>query len=505
MKIFFKKYSFGFIILGIVALYFFTRFYNLLGLPIFTDEAIYIRWSQIASNDAAWRFISLTDGKQPMYVWITMILLKLIQDPLIAGRVTSIIAGFGSLIGLVLLSYEIFKNRKIALLTGFLYVLYPFSLVYDRMALYDSLVALFIIWALYFEILLVRYVRLDLALILGMIIGGGMLTKTNANFAFILMPFLLLLFNFRDKEWKKKLGKLILFLLTSLVIANVMYTILRLSPFFHIIEAKNYVFIYPFSEWFMNPFGYFFTNVSAMSNWLFIYATGPLLVLIVSAFVISKKYYREKILLFLWFLVPFIALAFFGKNIYPRFILFMTMPLLILGSYALYHMVLMVRQVWIKALIVIVFLGTFVFNDYFIITDFARAHVPRSDHDQFYAGWPSGVGVKETVAFLEEKSQHEKIYVGTGGTFGLMPFALEIYFFDNPNVKVEGFWPIHDTPPQEVIDASREMTTYFVFYQECPSCKHVGLAPWQWPVEEIYQIEKEEPSRYYTLYQIKAQ
>src|SRR5688572_22984012 len=110
---FFKKYIWIVLGLGILTLFFFTRFYNILSLPIFTDEAIYIRWAQIAANDAAWRFISLTDGKQPMYVWIAMILMKLIEDPLLAGRLVSVLAGLGTMIGIFFLTSEIFKNRKI--------------------------------------------------------------------------------------------------------------------------------------------------------------------------------------------------------------------------------------------------------------------------------------------------------------------------------------------------------------------------------------------------------
>src|SRR3990167_1466866 len=71
---------------AIIGLYFFTRLLNILDLPIFTDEAIYVRWSQIAEQDANWRFISLTDGKQPSFVWIAMIVMKFVSDPLLSGR-----------------------------------------------------------------------------------------------------------------------------------------------------------------------------------------------------------------------------------------------------------------------------------------------------------------------------------------------------------------------------------------------------------------------------------
>ncbi len=106
---FIKKYSFFIFLIGIIVLYLFTRLSSILSLPIFTDEAIYVRWSQIASNDANWRFISLTDGKQPMFVWIAMILLKFIKEPLLAGRLVSVGAGFASLVGIFFLTSEIFN------------------------------------------------------------------------------------------------------------------------------------------------------------------------------------------------------------------------------------------------------------------------------------------------------------------------------------------------------------------------------------------------------------
>lgn len=471
---------------------------------MFTDEAIYIRWSQIASNDAAWRFISLTDGKQPMYVWIAMILLKLIEDPLIAGRTVSILAGLGSLIGMFFLSSEIFKNKKIGLLASFFYVIYPFALVYDRLALYDSLVAMFMIWALYFEVLLVRHLRLDLALILGLIIGGGLLTKTHTNFALLLLPLSLLLFDWKAKDWKKRLGKWIVLAFAAFVLAEAMYLILRLSPYFHIIGEKNYVFSYRPEELIKAPFAYFLPNLRPLTDWVIRYVTIPFLVLIVAAFFTGKKYTKEKLLLLAWFFLPIIATAFIGRTLYPRFILFMTIPLLVLGTYGFFHAVAYARKLWLKVLVVVVFLAMFVVNDFFILTDFSKALVPQSDRSQFLTGWPSGVGVKETVAFLSKKAEKEKVYVGTEGTFGLMPYALEIYFYNNPNVTVAGFWPMNDTPPQQVLDASRTMPTYFVFYQPCHICPNAGIAPPQWNMKPVLQFRKFEDKQFYTLYEVSA-
>ena len=289
MANFIKKYSLFLSLAAILVLYLFTRLFHILTLPIFTDEAIYIRWSQIAGNDASWRFISLTDGKQPMYVWIAMLVLKVIKDPLFAGRLVSVGAGFFSTIGMFFLGRELFKNTKIGLLSSLFYVIYPFALIYDKLALYESLVSMFIIWILYFTILFVRHIRLDLAMILGMVIGFGMLTKTDADFGFILLPFSLLLFSFKKHFDKDKLFRFIIFALVTVVISNAMYQILRLSPYYYIIGQKNLTFIYSFHDWIREPFAFFIGNMKGLGGWFISYITIPFLVLAISSFFVDKK------------------------------------------------------------------------------------------------------------------------------------------------------------------------------------------------------------------------
>lgn len=494
------------VFVGLAVLYLFTRLYHLSTfLPIFTDEAIYIRWSQIALNDASWRFISLTDGKQPMYVWIALVLLKLIHDPLIAGRMVSVFAGFFSMIGMFFLGRETFRNTKIGLLSSLLYVLYPFALVYDKLAVYDSLVAMFMIWIYYFTVLLVRYVRLDLGMILGMIIGLGMLTKSNADFGYIMLPFSLLLFPFK-KHWdKNRLFRWAVYAVTAAFIANAMYLILRLSPYYYIIDQKNLTFIYSFHDWIREPFAFFIGNIKSLLAWFIGYMTVLFVILAAAAFFVDKKFLREKLLLVAWFIFPLVALAFFGKVIYPRFILFMTMPILVLGAYALFTLNQKVKQVSLKTLIFLVFTSMFLVNDYFILTDFARAPIPLADRSQLINGWSSGVGVPETVSFLQQQAQQGKIYVGTQGTFGLMPYSLQIYLGKNPNITIDGYWPIESTPPQKIIAMSKKEPTYVVFYQTCGSCTAIGKAPTTWPVTQVFSIKKIEQNTYYTLYKVNPQ
>ncbi len=498
-----KKYKLEFFVLAVLVLiYFVTRLYSILSLPIFTDEAIYIRWAQIAKQDANWRFISLTDGKQPMFIWLMMISLRFIQDPLLAGRLVSVGAGFMTLMGMYFLGKEIFKSNKIGLISSFLYLIFPMALVYDRMALYDGLVGTFAIWALFLIVLLTRRIRLDIALILGMVVGGGVLTKTNAFFSIYLLPVSLMLFNWKEKGLRQRFAKWVFFAAIAVVVTYGFYSILRLSPFFHIIAEKNAIFVYPLKEWMRHPLEFFISNWQAFWDWVIRYLTWPLLALTLSSFFISRSFLREKIVLFLWFIIPIVALGFFGKTLFPRFIFFMILPLLPLIAFSLINIYAKFKMLYIFPVFLFLVFALAFKTDYLILNDFANARIPVSDTKQYLTDWPAGGGINGVVEFFKKEVKKGKIYVATQGTFGLMPFALEIYLVNNPNIKIDGYWPVGDVIPTKVIEESKKIPTYFLFYQPCSSCEYPGTAPVQWNLNPILRI-RGAGDNYTSIYKIK--
>lgn len=501
---FLRKYKNYFLFAGLlIILYFFSRFYNILSLPIFTDEAIYIRWAQIAKNDASWRFISLTDGKQPLFVWIAMIFMKFISDPLLSGRLVSVLSGMLSMLGIFFLGKEVSKSNRVGILSAFLYLIYPFALVYDRMALYDSLLALFSIWSLYFEILLVKSPRLDIALILSMIIGAGLLTKSSAAFFLILLPFSLFLFSLKREGLKQRFAR---FLILSFVVVILSYfysSVLRLSPFFHIISEKNALFVYPFSEWITHPFRFFIGNLMGLFNWVFTYFTFPLVLLCAVPFFVNlRKNLGINLLLLSWFIVPITALALFGKVLYPRFILFMTMPLLILAALAFDFIIEKIKSKIIVFALIFLFIFPVLKADYFIVSDFARAPIPRADLEQYINNWPAGGGIRESVVFFREEARKGPIFIGTEGTFGLLPYAYEIYLGSNQNITVEGLWPIEREMPQKLKEESLSLPTYYVSYQPCVPCGVNEGAPASWPLVQIAKYRRGVGDAFFYVYKV---
>lgn len=484
-------------------LFFFTRVYQILSLPIFTDEAIYVRWSQIAKDDASWRFISLTDGKQPMFVWLAIVFMKFVSDPLLAGRMVSVFAGFFTMIGIFFLTKEAVKSTKIGLLAMLLYVFFPFALVYDRMALYDSLVSLFSVWSLYFQLLLVKNPRLDTALVLGIVTGGGLLTKSSGFFSIYLLPLSLLLFDWQRYNLKQRFIKWFGLVIVSIFFAYSYYSILRLSPFFHIINEKNALFVYPFSEWLLHPFRFLVGNLRGVFDWLITYMSLPLFLLSLFPFFLKRHGdIRIKLFLFASFFMPFFLLALFGKSLYPRFILFMSLPLLVLLSLSIYEVFRNIKQKFWAVIFFVLLVYPLLKSDFFILTNFSVAPIPFADLEQYINSWPAGGGIKEAVDFFNKEAEEGPIFVATQGTFGLMPYSLEIYLHKNPNIKIVGFWPINEDIPKAVLEESLRQKTYFVFYQPCPSCREHEAAPASWPVELVFKLKKGISEHFLYVYKI---
>jgi 4-amino-4-deoxy-L-arabinose transferase-like glycosyltransferase len=479
--------------------YLITRLTNLTLLPIFTDEAIYIRWSQIGAQDANWRFISLVDGKQPLFTWIAMVLLRLFHgDPLFIGRLVSVIAGAGSAVGIACLAYELFRKKTIAFWASLLYIVSPFALLYDRMALYDSLVAALSIWNLYLAVLLAKKVRLDVALLLGMTLGLGMLNKSSGFLSLYLLPVTLFLFDWKKDDRWRRLRTWLGLAIVAAIVSQALYSVLRLSPLLHMVKAKDALFVYPLQEWMTQPLRFVEGNLRGLFDWLWRYLSFPV-VLVIAAGFFMRRMTKEHILLLLWWALPFVALATFGKVLYPRFILFMTMPLLILAAAGCDWIFFNVRN---RRIAVVLFALIFIpslYADYYLLTNPASAPIPKADTGQYVNDWPAGGGMNESIAYLAKEASIGPISIYTDGTFGLLPYAAEIYLVDHPNVSIHGIWPLPQNPPPDLLSDAASRPTFFILNQ-------TQIAPVGWPLRLISEYQKGiNPDKKLRLYRVVPQ
>jgi len=446
-----KHSKFVFACFLLVIVFFLLRLPNLTILPVFADEAIYIRWAQVMRAEPTLRFLPLSDGKQPLFMWLMMGFLKVVKDPLFAGRALSVFSGFGSLVGLYLLSFSLFKNRRQAILSVLFYTIIPIFVFFDRMALADSMLLMFSIWIFYFGLLFVKYARLDLAMIAGILLGLSLLTKSPAIFFVLLLPFSLIFHPFKTKSSFKRKEKAI-HILKGISLWGVIYgfgfvifNILRLGPNFHMMGLRNKDYVFSFSEIFSHPLDPLKPHIFDLISWLPNLLTWPIIILSILGFLLmllDKNHIKKALWLFSLFFVPLFAESLMAKVFTPRYILFTLWPLLIFASFSTSFILEKIRKRKMKRIFAFVLIGFLVFislrYDFLLILDPQKAPLPRRMRSGYLEEWSAGQGIKETADYLKSQAENKNVLVGTEGYFGTTPDGLQIYLNKAAHTTVIG-------------------------------------------------------------------
>lgn len=447
------KLPFIFFGLGTI-IFFFLRLINLDIIPVFVDEAIYIRWAQIMKNEPTLRFIPLSDGKQPLFMWLIIPALKLFNDPVIAGRIISIFSGFGTVIGIATLSYLLTRNLVISSLSYLLYSLTPFFVFFDRMALVDSLLSMFGIWSLVIGFLFIRHLRLDLAMLLGFVLGGGLITKSPAVIFYIWQIFLIFYY---FKKSKKNVLKLFGGWLTALVISQGIFNILRLGPNFHLINSRNQDYVYTYTEVLKHLNVPLIYNLQNSFSWIFLLLSLSTIILIIVSIFSQNR--RHSLFILSIFIFPLIAQGLIAKVYTSRYLLFFVTPLMISAAIGLEYIV---SRFKLKPLILLFLIIPSALS-WSYVTDPENAKFSHDMRSGYLEEWTAGTGQKEIAKYLLEKSnQGKKIVVGTEGSFGTLPDGLQIYTEGQQNITIIGVGLPIVKLSDSLINTSKENEIYFV-------------------------------------------
>jgi len=430
-----KIILFGFLIL---VLAFGLRLYNLTLWPVFGDEAIYIRWAQVMGAEPTLRFLPLSDGKQPLFMWVLMFLVRRFSDPLFIGRLVSVATGMGTVGGIFAVSYLLFKNTRAALTASLVWAISPFAVFFDRMALVDSMLAMFGIWTLFFGVLTVKTQRLDMAMITGFMLGFALLTKSPALFFVILLPTTLV---FGEH---KKLFKHAILLLVTLTIGFAMYNIQRLGPNFHLLSSRTGDYVFPFSHLWENPKDPFIFHFHRAGQWLWI--MGPSMViglLVFGVWLNRRKYWRELLLLAIWSVLPIAVQAEFAKVFTARYIFFSIPVIFVLAGAAFIKSPLpkFKHSGSVSWVLLIVFVVQALLFDQKLLTNPEAAPLPPGERAGYLEEWTAGTGIREVADLMKHehaKDPAKQIVVGTEGYFGTLPDGLQMYLEGVPNVVVIG-------------------------------------------------------------------
>jgi hypothetical protein len=161
-------------LLAFVALFLATRLTNLMALPVFLDEAMHIKAAVTAYEMR--RLVGVSDAGKYLPIWIDAAAIAPADDPLRATRLCSVAFGLAAALGLFALGRELYGEAA-GLVAACFYLVLPWTLLMDRMALVESLLSALAVWALFCGVRWAASARLLWSLAFGAAIGFAGITK----------------------------------------------------------------------------------------------------------------------------------------------------------------------------------------------------------------------------------------------------------------------------------------------------------------------------------------
>ncbi|MDO5561272.1 MAG: phospholipid carrier-dependent glycosyltransferase [bacterium] len=466
-----KKFFWAIAIL--ILTYLVLRLLNLTILPVFADEAIYIRWSQLIISD--WKrylFFPLNDGKTPLQMWLMIPLLKVFANQLFAGRLLSVLFGLGQVLMMIKLMSLFTKNRWQQILAAAITLFTPGLILTGRLALIDTQLTFFLTVSFYFayqSLLNLGKPKLQLkqficqtifnanVLWAGVFLGLALLTKFSA---ILFLPVLAtLLFYFwptKKNQFWSYLATMTTTLIAIAIIGGCCFLLLMISPAFPQLFARGGDFLFSLSDFFQQPGTIISRNFVLISEMLATYLTNILFFSSIVLAIYLWPHDRRPIWLIvsgLAFVVPIVIL---GKIIYARYLL-SALPFFILSftlSLNYFNLTRTLRT--IKNILLILFFLNGIYFTWANIFAPEKMILPASDQTQYLGEWSSGHGIEETIAFIDLLREQGEVLVLTEGYFGTLPDALLMEYFnrDVSGLRIEGIGqPVNDVVKhQNLID-----------------------------------------------------
>jgi len=419
----------------IIAIGFLLRVMWLSRFPFFTDEAIYAHWAQGLVNGTLSPFISISDGKTPLFVWIIAAVVKLGIPYTLAGRILSACGFIGTALFIYLLSKKTMKDLWVVVPT-LLYALSPFTLFYERMGLMDSLLTFFSTGFLYYMYL---YIANKTSIVKALIAGGflalAFLTKPSALLFVYASALIPIIYIFSDK--KKALILLILCAPSLLILF-----LISQSSGFSAYSFKNMEFTYPLTTDRMILWNNFIMNLKTLMPAFTLYFL-PLLILFPFALyhLIMHKRFEFLLLILLYMCIPVGIIMVFGRIVFSRYFLSLLPLLFVSSGYALMHVWQIRNSTVNKYVFAISLWGTLLYFLYGSVITIARpsgAFLSPQDRWQYITSTASGFGMSESIAFIKNIPTNATII--TTQDFGNLPYIFDFAFERDPHIAVKGTW-----------------------------------------------------------------
>jgi 4-amino-4-deoxy-L-arabinose transferase-like glycosyltransferase len=384
---------------GLVLLSAAFRLVGLTALPPFLDESWYMSWSlKIGSGMSVVR--PWLAGKGVPIVVNALVLPWADGHELAASRALTVAFSLLTVAALFALARRLYGERTAAVAALF-YVACPFALFHDRLFLADAVLTAFVALALVASCDLARHGRARDGALAGLALALAVLSKANgALLLFVPAAAWLAFARPLRHAWR------------ALAVAYAVAILLVAVPLWVFLERTGAMRV-AFSGPAAPPLDRTVRNLAQVGEWLWVWGTAPLCVLALAGIAAALALrHAPSLFLAAVALVPVAVLVPTATTWYPRYLHFVAVPALVLAAHALVSLVELVlarrglsafaRGAVLAAAAAAVLVPSLA-NDVRLWTDPRRAPMPAVDRFQYVTGWPSGYGVRETVARVKEE------------------------------------------------------------------------------------------------------
>jgi len=434
-------------------LYFATRLVGLARLPMFLDESWHLSWSMWIAEGLEWE-VPWQYGKGLSVFANALLFPWAAPQYLAAGRGVTVLFGALTLAGVFKTASALF-DRETASVAALFQIFCPYALFYDRLVLTDPVQSAFATLALWLSVRVAQHGRTRDVLGLVVALALSVFAKALGLLAFLLPALAWLLIGGARKDRLRPIA-----LAYAGGIGIVGYPLFR---FFS--ETSTVRAAIDKSE--AGPLGRALDNAPLAWEWISSYWTLPLLTLAGLALV-AALLKRERPALFLGgaILLPLGAFLAISTLWFPRYLVFLTPPLAILAAHGL---VAAARRLslsgTLRAAAVGIALVPAARFDSALWTAPEQAPFAAVERFQFVNGWPSGYGVRDTLAFFRDEVSRSKGGVRVvlhSGSRRTLTFALSVAF------RYEGWLVVEDlrlddpATPGTLLGWARERPTFVV-------------------------------------------
>ena len=407
---------------------------------MFLDETLHVRWALLIAQgekpwDATWKW------GRALTIWLGALVTPWAEDLLRANRLVSVALGVLTLLATMAIARRLFGERE-ALIAGLFYVLCPFTLFYDRMALTEAGLSAFTALTLLFAVRMAAGGRALDAALAGASLALAVFVKAIGVLAAPIPLFTLLVLGALRARWKA---------LAITYAVGVPPAAWALHRFVATENAQHMAQLFTGGgEALAARIG---RDLLEGTLWLWTWWTPPLAVLgLLGAAVAVARRDRRGILLALLAIYPLVAFCAVLTWRMPRYLLPATPPLLVLAAAAFERLRAgLVARVtpgrpavggMAAALAGALVLAPSLVLDRALWTDPPRAAMPGPDRFQYVLGWPSGYGVRDTERLVrDELTSHPGgvsvvVHANRYQNLRVTPLMLGLDFAREPRVRL---------------------------------------------------------------------